>query len=244
MPFQVDGETIPCKVPDVQLACRGPRTCPATRSAAWSGFPTMTQQSDEALIYRGRSYALRDLPLDDCTDPSVRDRLEGLRRGEGVQVMCSALWRGYCGTWEIKSGRLWLVTMESARSLVYATPPADMPPADPDSFEGCGLAWLFPGTRGPVLADWFTGMLKSPRGRAQRTGQSGYGTPYTRVFHVEAGVIVGTELQDNRAALRKAAKRPTAAEAVARLSRPGGEVWTPSVRSDEDGFPEFENWPG
>lgn len=203
----------------------------------------MTMQSPEALIHRGRRYALRGQPLDDCTDPSVRDRLEGLRRGEGVQVMCSGLWRGYRGTWEIKAGRLWLVTMESARSLVYASPPANMPPADPDSFEGSGHAWLFPGTHGPVLADWFTGALQSPRGRAQRTGP-GYGTPYTRVFHVEAGVIVGTELKDNRAALRKASKGPTAGEAVARLSGPGGDVWTPSVRPDEGGFPEFENWPG
>ena len=166
----------------------------------------MTQQTEETLIAGGRAYTIRELPLGACTDASVRERMTHL------QASSSALWRGYLGTWEIKAGRLWLVDLEATiREHHDPTDPANWQHADR------GMAWLFPGTSGPVLADWFTGVLESPRGRAQRTGQYSYGTPYTRVFHVEAGAIVGTELLDNRAALRKASKRRTAAEAVAAL---------------------------
>ena len=82
-------------------------------------------------------------------------------------------------------------------------------PANPEDWRHAdrGMGWLFPDSQRPVLADWFTGAMESPRGYAQRTGQFSYGTPYTRVFHVEAGAIVGTELKDNRVALRAGIKK-------------------------------------
>lgn len=162
----------------------------------------MTMQLQEVLLYRGRRYALRNLPLRACTDPALQDRLARLAKGAGVEVRCSSLWRGYRGTWEVKAGRLWLVDLESARTVVSVRRDEDAPPIDPTGFDALGLSWLFPGAVGPVAADWFTGVLASPRGRARRTGQFAYGTPYRRVFSVVAGAIVGTELQDTRAELR------------------------------------------
>lgn len=156
----------------------------------------MTQQTEETLNAQGHAYTIRGLPLDTCTDACVRERMTWL------QGRSSALWRGYRGTWEIKAGRLWLVDLEATiREHHNPTDPMDWRHVDR------GMDWLFPGTTGPVPADWFTGTLESPRGRAQRTGQFGYGTPYVRLFHVEAGAIVGTELQDNRVELRAGIKK-------------------------------------
>ena len=73
---------------------------------------------------------------------------------------------------------------------------------DPDDWQYAerGLDWLFPGVAAPVQADWFTGELVSPRGRSKLL----HGIvkwPAARVFHVERGAIVGTELRDTRADL-------------------------------------------
>lgn len=166
----------------------------------------MTAQRQDTLTYRGRSYALRGRPLDTCTDADVRERMTWL------QGRSSALWRGYRGTWEIKAGRLWLVDLE-------ATIREHHNPATPEAWQHAdrGMDWLFPDALGPVLADWFTGVLESPRGRAHRTRQYSYETPYIRFFNVKAGTVISTELHDNRKVLRAELKRPSFAEMLDRL---------------------------
>jgi len=145
----------------------------------------VTQQQSETLRYRGREYTLLGLPLDTCTDPEVKERIDRL-------MSCStALHRGYLGVWEVKAGRLWLTSVGElvARDAVHRFISAD-------------LTWLFPGSAGPVLADWFTGEIASPRGEARRGGQYRVVWPRHRVFHIERGVVTGTELRDNQDAYR------------------------------------------
>ena len=148
----------------------------------------MTLQRSETLIHRGRRYSLKGTPLSSCSDPAV------VQRQSQITVASTALWRGYVGTWEIKRGRLWLTGLEAS---------VRQPSTPPDQHhERRGLDWLFPGVDGPVPADWYTGTLKSPRGRAQHSGLYSLVWPYMRLFHVEAGRVVGTELRDDRRACR------------------------------------------
>lgn len=149
----------------------------------------MTTQATELLVYRGREYCLTTQPLDWCQSPDVRER-KGL-----FQMASTALRRGYSGTWEIKGGRLWLVGLDAwIRHYTSATE---------WQLSERGLSWLFPDAVGPVLADWFTGTLESPRGKVVFSGTSVIGWPQTRVFQVAAGVVTDTDLRDNRPALRE-----------------------------------------
>lgn len=153
----------------------------------------MTRQANELLRYRGRTYALLDTPLDSCDYEGARGRMQLL------QMSSTALWRGYRGTWEVKRGRLWLVELPA--TIREYTSGTNWHHADRD------LSWLFPDAEGPVLADWFTGELVSPRGKAERTGQFAVDWPYYRVFHVKRGVIASTELRDNRVKLREGRRK-------------------------------------
>lgn len=143
----------------------------------------MTQQTEERLRYRGRTYTLREHPLADCMLPGVVARMKQLHGRS------SSLWRGYLGTWEVRRGRLWLVELSATVR------------EEPDTL---GLSWLFPENAGkPVCADWYSGELRSPRGKAERVGPYRHESPYLRVFHVQAGVVLRSELRDNRQALRE-----------------------------------------
>lgn len=153
----------------------------------------MTMQQGERLRYRGRDCTMTTEPLSHCHDAAVRNRMALL------QMASTALRRGYCGAWEIRRGKLWLSALR-ATIREYASD---------GHWEHAerGIDWLFPGVAAPVLADWFTGEIESPRGRAARTGLFSIGWPHARVFHVERGTIVGTELRDNRVELRHGIER-------------------------------------
>ena len=141
----------------------------------------MTQQRDETLRYRGRAWSLLGLPLAGCADPGVKDRLSQCK------MQRTDLWRGYLGTWEIRAACLWLIDWRATVG---------------ERREPRGLSWLFPGRTGPVLADWFTGELHSPRGEAARAGMFETVWPKLRVFHVDRGRVLRTELRDNSAAYK------------------------------------------
>lgn len=150
----------------------------------------MTAQSLEGLRYRGRDYALLDTPLNHCADTGVRERLKQLR------YVSTAMRRGYSGSWEIKGARLWLVGLAAFVQFPGAREPVWLDRAQ-------GLAWLFPDTPAPVPADWFTGKLESPRGRTTHT--AGWIPVYEdlRVFRVESGRVVGSEMLGPEAMRRR-----------------------------------------
>lgn len=76
----------------------------------------------------------------------------------------SGWWRGYYGTWEIREDRFYLVE-------VTGTP----------SYTG----------RPPILADWFTGVLRIPRGEMLDYWHMGFGSMYEAELHitVDRGVV-------------------------------------------------------
>ncbi len=148
----------------------------------------MTSQFKEGLRYRGRNHVLLSEPLDACRDAGVRERKGQLR------FMSTALQRRYLGTWEIKRDRLWLV--DFAANVLG-------PSGVVESYEGAqGIEWLFPGMGCPMLVEWFTGELESPRGRNSLKNMLDNEWPDVRVFYVEHGIVTGTELRDNRAKIR------------------------------------------
>jgi|SRR5580765_734920 len=149
----------------------------------------MTVQCKEILKYRGRAFGMFDCPLGQCPDLGVRERM---RR---FVMPSTALRRGYHGTWEIRAGRLWLADL---------TATIREPDATIDQWQTAerGIQWLFPNESGPVFADWVTGTLDSPRGRWKYPGEFSCSWPYIRVFRVERGIVIGTELVDNRANMK------------------------------------------
>lgn len=53
---------------------------------------------------------------------------------------------------------------------------------------------------GPIFADWFSGVLRIPKGEVLRYAHMGFATIYEQelLVKIEQGVVVATELVDNR----------------------------------------------
>lgn len=93
-------------------------------------------------------------------------------------VTSTACWRGYQGTWEIRDGRFYLVAL-------------------------CGRYRLGPGE--PLLADWFSGVLRVPKGNLLEYVHMGFSSIYDQEAHIsiDNGRVVKTQLIDHRDKLRR-----------------------------------------
>jgi hypothetical protein len=85
----------------------------------------------------------------------------------------TACWRGYQGSWEIKEGRFYLTGLRGRYALADTT---------------------------PLFADWFTGVLRVPRGKQLQYVHMGFGSVYEEELHIkiEKGVVVTSRVIDNR----------------------------------------------
>jgi hypothetical protein len=94
------------------------------------------------------------------------------RQGEST-VFSTACWRCYKGTWEIKDGRFFLASIVGKYKML---------------------------TESPIFADWYSGVLRVPRGKLLHYVHMGYGSVYEEEVHVkiEKGVVVKTKVIDNR----------------------------------------------
>ena len=102
---------------------------------------------------------------------------------------CTALWRGYVGTWEIVDSRLYLVDLTGTLA---------------DGSQAT-LATIFPDHPKRVFAHWFTGTLRIPEGKILSYVHMGYGSSYERdhLIHVTDGVVTSEEIQDNGVSSRE-----------------------------------------
>ena len=98
---------------------------------------------------------------------------ENRHRCFGLPPLTTACWRGYVGTWEINNGLFYLVAINEQFCL-------------PDGE--------------PILADWFSGTLRIPKGDILQYVHMGFGSVYEQEEHVkiEKGVVVATRIIDNR----------------------------------------------
>lgn len=139
----------------------------------------MTAQIPEKLHHEGQVLAM-------CGEP-LADYFALAGTSPGFLVTCTALWRGYVGTWEIVDGRLYLIGLEAILG---------------DGGKA-SLATLFPAFPDRVFAHWFSGRIRVPQGKLLKYVHGGYGSTYERelFFDIERGVVVDTRLQHNATAL-------------------------------------------
>ncbi len=102
--------------------------------------------------------------------PMNNPRLIESKESQGINSAC---WRGYVGFWEIKNGKFFLSAIEGKYQL------SDGP---------------------PILADWFTGEIKIPKGEVLDYLYGGLSTVYEQELHISIkyGLVVGMSTIDNR----------------------------------------------
>ena len=135
----------------------------------------MTAQIAETLIYEGDKVQLCAEPLD------MYFELTGVK--PGFEANCSALWRGYVGTWVIIDDRLYLVDISA--TLLDGTE--------------AELETFFPGYPERVLAHWFSGTLRVPQGKQIEYIHAGYASKFERdlLLTIERGRVTNTEVKHN-----------------------------------------------
>ena len=142
----------------------------------------MTAQIPERLRYQGEDHAL-------CSEP-----LGSYFQMAGVKPVlllhCTALWRGYIGSWEIVADRLYLVRLE----------------AEPPYEKTLTVSTFFPDHPERVFAHWFSGLLRLPQGDLLRYRHMGWGSTYERdlFLKVDRGIVVGSWTRVNGQATAEA----------------------------------------
>lgn len=139
-----------------------------------------TAQIPDRLIYEGETYALFNEPLEEYfTEKNPRPK-DVFPSG-----YCSACWRGYIATWEIKESFLYL------NKLVEGTCSSDA--------KEIAISKIFPGQEAPVKATWFNGELRVPQGEELLYVHMGYGSVYERdlILTIKNGKLIKKKIIDN-----------------------------------------------
>ncbi len=132
----------------------------------------MTAQIPEKLNYKGQQFRM-------CTHPL--DNYEGCRLKFAHN--CTALRRGYVGTWEIIDDRLYLVALAG-------------------SFENGSkvtLGAVFPDYHDRIFAHWYSGTMQIQQGKLLQYVHLGYFSVYERdmFFEMVKGVVKQTYTKNN-----------------------------------------------
>ena len=132
----------------------------------------MTAQCPERLIYRGEAMGMYTEPLCDYLDENATEVC--------FQMNVSSLLRGYIGVWEIVDGYLYLIELSGILK---------------DGSQA-SLSTVFPSASDRVLAHWYSGSLRIPRGKPLKENYFSYEPicEYNLFFEVLQGQVVGTQL--------------------------------------------------
>ena len=144
----------------------------------------MTAQIAESLRYEGQVLSMCCEPLSDYFE------LAGVE--PGLQATCTALWRGYVGTWEVVDRRLYLVELEGEFK----------------DGRQASLASFFPEHPSRVFAHWYSGTIRVPQGELLHYQHMGYASVYERdlLLEVREGEVVGSQVVQNGTAEEKSGK--------------------------------------
>jgi hypothetical protein len=135
----------------------------------------MTAQIGENLSYEGHVTTMCSEPLGSYFELAGID--------PGFEANCTALWRGYVGSWEIRDGRLYLTgldgTLQDGSQATVAT--------------------FFPDYPDCVFAHWYSGTLRVPQGKLLDYVHGGYGSTYEDdlLITIEKGMVTGTDVRHN-----------------------------------------------
>jgi hypothetical protein len=135
----------------------------------------MTAQIAETLHYDGLKLSMCSTPLSDYfTFASINPSFES---------NCTALWRGYVGTWEIVNDRLYLIELNGM--LLDGTE--------------ASLETFFPNFPDRVFAHWYTGEIRVPQGKMLESVHAGFLSKYESdlIFVIEKGVVKETKVVQN-----------------------------------------------
>jgi len=161
----------------------------------------MTAQVHERLILDGEETSMAFCPPLPDGHPCIYEPEPDEALSDEAKFILSntACWRGYMGTWEIKDGRFYLRDLRGRFQMRDG---------------------------GPILADWFSGVLRVPKGKRLSYVHMGFGSVYEEEIHikVKSGLIVARRVIDNRG------KKHDEAE-IGWRNLPGGENRFPG---DED----------
>lgn len=135
----------------------------------------MTAQIAETLFYEGEQLSM-------CTTP-LGDYFAFGGEHPKFESNCTALWRGYVGTWEVIDGRLYLIGLQGTL----------------ESGEDASLATVFPDFPDRVFAHWYSGTIRIPQGKLLEYVHMGYGSTYERdlFLEIEKGVVTSTRIRQN-----------------------------------------------
>ncbi len=133
----------------------------------------MTIQAGDILTYNGEETRIATEPL--------KPYLE-TRSNVGFLYKSTALVRGYVGRWEIKSKKLYLV------SLVGFI----------ENNEQVDLDYLFP-KQTEVFASWYSGDIRIPDGELLKKINLGYASIFEkdRILTFKEGLLIGETVKDN-----------------------------------------------
>lgn len=136
----------------------------------------MTAQIAESLIYEGRAVSMCSTPLGDYFAFGGKQPNFDTRR-------CTALWRGYIGSWEILDGRLYIIGLQG----------------ESEDGSQVTLTDVFPDFPERAFAHWYSGTLRIPQGRQIEYVHMGFGSTFEAdlFIEIERGVLVGTNLRHN-----------------------------------------------
>jgi hypothetical protein len=135
----------------------------------------MTAQIAESLVYNGETVSM-------CTEP-LADYFLLNGNHPNFESNCTALWRGYIGSWEIKDLRLYLIGLEGAL----------------EDGTDVLLATLFPDFPERVFAHWYSGTIRIPQGKQLKYVHSGYSSIFEQdlLLEIDQGVVTSTRTRHN-----------------------------------------------
>ena len=130
------------------------------------------------------------LPMGDDRIEEVDVSTTVLQENERI-IFSTACWRRYLGTWEIRDGQLFLNELKGRYRIRDGK---------------------------PLQADWFTGVLRIPKGKLLHLVNMGFASVYERELHikVENGRVVASREIDNTGT-------PFDLGKLAHANLPGGE---------------------
>lgn len=145
----------------------------------------MTAQISETIFYDGHELSMCSNPLGDYFVFAGID--------PGFECDCTALWRGYMGTWEIREHRLYLIGLKGTLKGGASTSLEAFLPGV------LSLEAFFPGFPDRVFAHWYSGNLRIPQGEMLKYVHMGYGSAYESdlIISIEKGVVKETHVRHN-----------------------------------------------
>ncbi len=138
-----------------------------------------TAQHPDYLVYHGETFPMFSNPLESFFGE------KNLRPNHLFPFHSTACWRGYIATWKIEDKQLYLVKLKDC------SPPSEA--------QGIPLSGVFPGRKGPIKADWYSGTLRIPQGKQLLYVHMGYGSVYEKELFltIESGKVVREQVIDN-----------------------------------------------